>query len=273
MVDLIARHLPHNTPDFFVEPMMGGGSVYLGLRSRGFLRRTYAFLGDANRELVALYGAIRKSPRDVYAGACEYAGELRACDDRKGYYNMVRETYNMDVQAGELPPPGLTLFLRWACYNGVFRISRAGNMNMPPRDKLHQVPMPQLSQLESFSVAIKRDVELLNWDFRRYEDDEDIFIGAGTVVYLDPPYDGPKTFKEYTAAGFTQDDQVDLISLAKTWASRGARVIYSNAATDNILDLLGSHWPQAELIIHDQKEIVACKSDARTPRTEVLAWQ
>lgn len=275
MIDLIASKLPVR-PETFVEPFTGGASVYLGLRARGYLDNdTYCCLGDASRELIAMYQAIRSDAKSVYKEACEYASEIRVSDDRKDYYNTVRDDWNLDVVSGRTPGPGLTLFLRWACYNGVFRISRAGRMNMPARDKLHAIPLPSLAQLEAFAAALEPadKVDLLDWDFRRYEDDEEFFIGPGCAVYLDPPYDGEKGFREYIASGFTAQDQLDLLDLAAKWAERGASVVYSNAATDNLLKWLPQRWPAAEFILHDQKEIVSCKGSDRAPRTEVLAWE
>lgn len=266
-VPLIVDRLPSKFRNY-VEPFLGGGAVFFGMQSQGLLHDKTVILGDVDSDLVALYEAVRDAPAELLMLAEKEAlfiGEHETDRSRKGAYNELRELWNLGCR-----DPHYTFYLRAACYNAVFRVNQKGHMNMPPRDTLHNLALPSLEHLQACSWAL-RDVELLDWHFSQYESDGSVFIGPGTVVYLDPPYDGAGAFRNYVATSFYQDDQIEVLQLAAEWSDRGATVIYSNADTPFIRDALAHYWPTAQIDFIDAVRFVSCKPDTRGVVTEILA--
>jgi DNA adenine methylase len=258
--------LPSDEYHTYVEPFLGGGAAFWRLQEAGHLADKTVILGDADADLVSLYAAVRKNPHALHAEALDerdFIATLPSKSDRKKSYNGLRELWNLGEKK-----LGYQLVLRHACFNGVWRVNQGGAMNTPPRDKLDQLSIPQLPDLLECAQALE-SVELVDWDFREYE--ERCFIGPGTLVYLDPPYDG--SFTGYTPQGFDFDDQADLVKLAAEWAGRGAAVYYTNAATAPIASLLAEHWPTATVEKVEAKRSVSADGSARGPAPEVIAYE
>ena len=268
--NLIARYLPA-TFRVYVEPFVGGGGAFFGLEASGALDGRHAILSDYDADLIALYEAIRTRPKDVLRQATEEAEFIAGYDtepERKAAYNELRQLYNLGEKE-----PGYQLYLRYACYNGVFRMSKTGNMNMPPRDHLDRTPttLPSIHALRDCACALA-EVDLLDWHFSQIESDGSVFVGPGTVVYLDPPFDGAGAFREYTSAGFDCEDQEAVLRLAADWSDRGARVIYSNARTPWVIKAIKRIWPAATITLIDAQRVVSCKGSTRGIVKEVLAY-
>ena len=252
--------------DTYLAVMAGGGGDFFTLQEAGHLEGCTVILNDADVELVQLYTALQTYPHRTHKVAQSevdvVTGQSQASAGR--YYNDVRELWN----AGGQRHQGTQLFLRHAAFNGLFRRNLSGEMNVPPRD-LNRLTIPSLSDLVECAEALK-GVELLDWDFRRIEEDEDLFVGPGTLIYLDPPYDGG--FTEYIAGGFKDQDQHDVVVLAAEWARRGASVVYSNAATPLIRALLSEHWPEATVELTDVRRPVSSDGATRGAVPEVIAY-
>jgi len=249
----------------YIEPFVGAGAAFFGLEAAGLLDDKMVLLGDLDAQLISLYRAVRRSPSGVHRKATEEAMliagvEANTEDERKVTYFALREAYNFGGERG----PGIHLCLRHAAFNGMFRVNAKGEVNITPRDKLDRVHLPLLEDLVESAEALE-NVELLDWNFRQYE--EQAFVGPETLIYLDPPYDGG--FVEYTKWGFSTQDQQALIELACTWSRRGATVVYSNKNSELIQELLARHWPEAVIEEVRARRSVACTGD-RTPAPEVL---
>jgi DNA adenine methylase len=252
--------------DTYAEIFLGGAAAFCALQEAGKLEGKIALLGDADRDLIALYAAIRKNPHKVHEVALverDHIASYRTQRERKKSYNNLRDLWNLGSKK-----PGYQLCLRHACFNGAFRLNKSGGMNMPPRDKLDELALPSVPQLLDFATALE-GAELLDWDFREYA--ERVFIGFGTLVYLDPPYDA--SFDAYTAEGFDDEDQEDLIKQAAEWAGNGAKVVYSNAATELIRDLLSAHWPHATVQEVTAKHVISCDGTQRGDVAELLVHE
>jgi len=268
-VSLVIPYLP---PTFrsYIEPFVGGGGMFFGLEAAGMLCGVDIILSDYDADLIQLYEAVRDDPVQLRAGALEEAVFIAGYEtrpQRKEAYNELRQLYNLGDRL-----PHYQLYLRAACYNGVFRMSKAGNMNMPPRDHLDRLPDSLVSaEALSACAAALKPVDLLDWHFSQIESDGSVFVGPGTVVYLDPPYDGAGGFREYTAEGFSTHDQIEVLQLAAEWTDRGARVIYSNAYTPWTRRAVKKYWPAATVTLIDATRVVSCKASTRGVVKEILA--
>ncbi|MDQ2732958.1 MAG: Dam family site-specific DNA-(adenine-N6)-methyltransferase, partial [Armatimonadota bacterium] len=100
--------------DAFYEPFLGGGSFFLALAP------PQAVLNDDNHDLMEVYRAVREDPEGVINALDEM--QPRVLDAE--YYYHIRAT-----PASELPiqqRAARFIFLNKTCYNGLYRVNRAG---------------------------------------------------------------------------------------------------------------------------------------------------
>jgi site-specific DNA-adenine methylase len=143
-------------------------------------------------------------------------------------------------------------------------------MNTPPRDHLESVRIPTAAEIGAAKEALERCI-LLDWDFRRLEEDDSVFIGPGSIIYCDPPYDGDGSFRQYIAEGFSQRDQHDLIVLLAAWCDRGAFCVTTNANTDFITREIAEFWPAATVVRVEASRSISAHGD-RNSAKEIIAY-
>lgn len=223
----------------YVEPFLGGGAVFFHLWNLRRLDGKDVFLGDADKDLHALYKAIRDDVASVDNGCRALVGACIRSGDARAFYLQQRALWN----AGDRTP-ARHLFLRRNAFNGLWRQNKKGEMNTPW--KKAQATSPGMELYRALSAL--HGTELLDWDFRQYEEDPSFFIGPRTLVYLDPPYLPARStgFTKYLPTDWTERDLVDLLGLARTWHDRRAYVVLSHADTPKFRALREAHWPAAE---------------------------
>jgi DNA adenine methylase len=217
----ILGEIPDRLTGRYFEPFLGAGSVYLALAP------AEAVLSDLNEHLIDTYVAIRDAPDEV---AALVAAHARA--DSPDHYYQVRHEYN----AARASPARAAMFiyLNRAGYNGVFRVNRGGEYNVPYGQK-DRLTVPSQSYLQ-------RMARTLSSAQVRAEGYDVVLEGAehGDLVYLDPPYpplNGTAYFTHYTKERFGDADQRAVAELARSLRDRGCRVLVTNADTALIREL------------------------------------
>jgi DNA adenine methylase len=214
--ELFAR-LPERWARYF-EPFGGGAALFFALSpERGVL-------GDANGDLVRMYRALAS---DVHAVIRKLRSHARA--HSADYYYDARARWN-ERRASWVPATGAAAFiyLNKTCYNGLWRVNRAGGFNVP----VGRYTNPPICVPDALLAAhrILARTELRCGDYRATLHDAE----RGDLVYLDPPYE-PVTatarFTSYTRAAFGRDDQRALAETARHLVARGCHVVLSNSDT------------------------------------------
>lgn len=201
-----------------VEPFCGSLAVSLGLEP------TQALLNDINPHLINFYRWVQ-------------AGVPFTLAMHPEQYHVHRAEFNKLVAAGcgnTLPAAEHFYALNQWCFNGLWRVNKKGEFNVPPR--------PVLRQMAEFDPNEYQET-FNHWMFT-CGDFEKLNLVSTDFVYADPPYDG--TFDGYDAAGFNFRDQERLVY----WlAKHQGPVCMMNAATDRMLQLytdLGFAWTEIE---------------------------
>src|SRR5690606_624802 len=111
----IRSRLP-KTWNKYIEPFIGGGAVFFALQPER------AVIADINKELINLYQAIATDLNGVISWL-----EL--------YRNTEEDFYEARAQDWTKMSPARaaarTIFLNKTCYNGLYRVNRAGRFNVP----------------------------------------------------------------------------------------------------------------------------------------------
>jgi DNA adenine methylase len=213
----------------YFEPFVGGAALFFALRGRPRSKPSKegreAVLSDVNRELVDCYIAVRDHVEAV----------IRALRDHRyesDHYYAVRAW-----KPSELPLPeraARTIFLNKTGYNGLYRVNRSGQFNVP-FGRYTQPLFCDPENLRACSMAL-RGVAIENQDFSAVVK----HAKAGDFVYFDPPYvplSPTSDFTAYIPGGFGESEQRKLAAVFAKLAGRGVHVMLSNSETKLVRDL------------------------------------
>ena len=207
------------------EPFLGGGAVFFNLKSANLIKT--AHLGDRNNELVNCYRAVRDALPDVLLELSKHQQ-----NHSKEYFYHVRslDPINLDpiVQAGR------TIYLNKTCFNGLFRLNKRGQFNVP-LGRYRRPAILDINTLTSASTALKgtnivADHYVSIIDRTQFKD----------FVYMDPPYyptSKTANFTSYTTSAFTELDQRELATTVQNLTNLGVFVMLSNSDTQLIRQL------------------------------------
>jgi DNA adenine methylase len=248
---LLAQLDPHFPRHFrrYLEPFVGGGAVFFHLQPH------QSVLGDSNEELINAYRVIRDTPDDLIASLEQHRYE-------SDYYYEVR---SRDPQSlSDVERASRFIFLNKTCYNGLYRVNKKGQFNVPfgryatpPRifdtDNLRGVSR-LLGTTELVCASYEQTVQ-------RAE--------PGDFVYFDPPYHpltATANFTRYTQIAFTDFDQFWLAQAFRTLSERGVFVMLNNSDTPLV------RWLYKDLRVVEAKANRAINSDPakRKPVVELI---
>lgn len=202
----------------YIEPFVGGGAVFFHLRPNS------ALLSDANSELIELYTVMRDHPKDLYA-----ALERHHISHSSEHYYWAR--------AHRPKTPVLraarTLYLNRTCFNGLYRVNRRGEFNVPIGTKTQVIYEGE--DFSQISAALQK-ADLVCCDF-----EETIAqCSAGDFIFIDPPYTANHNqngFLKYNETIFSWSDQLRLRESVAAAAGRGAAVVVTNADHESVRSL------------------------------------
>lgn len=203
----------------YIEPFVGGGAVFFYLWSCKKLKGP-ALLGDANPELINTYIVVRDCVDQLIVAL----QELAASHSKEFYYHIRTQA----VEPGVLGA-ARTLYLNKTGFNGLYRLNRAGQFNVP-MGRYEKPSICNPDRLKRASVALRR-ASLLVQDFEETMD----ICGPGDFLYLDPPYvplNSTSNFTSYSASGFSEQDQIRLRDAIDRASARGATFLLSNSGSE-----------------------------------------
>lgn len=205
-----------------VELFVGGAAMFFALRPER------ALLGDVNTRLIRTYVGVQTDVNAVIAQLATLSGQ-----HSEEHYYAARERFNKATDLSDVECAALLIYLNKTCFNGLFRMNREGEMNVPIGEQTKPRVL-DVDALRSANAALQ-GVTLVSGDFdvlSRHVDDE-------SFVYLDPPYvaEVRNGFVGYGAAGFSVEDQHWLRDLCRDVSARGARVMLSNSDTELVREL------------------------------------
>lgn len=212
-----AHFLPSNY-ERYIEPFLGGGSVFFHLEPRA------ALLSDTNEELVATYNCIRKDWQRVTERLCEHQEKHGSA-----HYYAVRDNMPSDPvdRAARL------IYLNRTCFNGIYRVNLKGKFNVPKGTKDTVV----FASDDFERVArILMNTELRVGDFQVAVDE----ARRGDFIFADPPYTvrhNLNGFTKYNEKLFSWEDQLRLANALSLAKDRGAMILVTNANHSSVRDL------------------------------------
>lgn len=211
----------------YVEPFVGGGAMlfhmlwtYPNIKS--------AIINDVNPDLTTCYQVVRDKPEELIASLRDIQSEYLALpteESRKDFYLQQRDLFN-SKSTGMIDSTTLFFFLNRTCFNGLYRVNKAGMFNVP----FGRYVSPAICDPETIYAdsELLQKVDVMTGDF------EPTFsrIRGNTFFYLDPPYrplSDTSSFTGYAKEGFNDDEQVRLKLFCDRLDEMGADFMLSNS--------------------------------------------
>lgn len=208
----------------YLEPFLGAGAIYFHLKPMR------ALLGDVNADLVDTYRAIKVDWRALEASLRYRQRRHREDPDTYYYWLRAKMPSNLVQRASRL------IYLNRTCFNGIYRVNRQGEFNVPrgSKDKV----VIESDDFDSKS-KILAGAELVAGDFEGLVDR----ANSGDFVFCDPPYTvrhNYNGFRKYNEVLFSWADQERLAQALMRAALRGVKVVCTNANHQSVRELYKS---------------------------------
>lgn len=178
------RHLANEIISFFpkeievyYEPFCGGCSILYNLLHKDIKINRYV-CSDINNDLISIFNLIKTAPYQLVTDYKYHWNELKSCSNetKQGYYNYLREEYNITRNPSEL------LFLSRTCINGLIRYNKSNEFNSAFHHNRDGINPDKFAKIV-YDWNIKIDnIEFITQSYTDIQSTENDFL------YLDPPY-------------------------------------------------------------------------------------
>jgi DNA adenine methylase len=226
------------------EPFLGSGALFFDLWGRGVLAGHRAYLTDSNTDLIGCCTAVRDDVETVIA--CLEGLERRHRENPEAHYYKVRDRLfnprrENQVSSGSYSPElaAMFIYLNRTGFNGLFRLNARGAFNVPVGRYFNPTICDRWNLRRVATALSSSHVHLGTAGYQAVLET----ARAGDLVYFDPPYaplSATARFTAYTAAGFTNSDQLRLRDIAGALIDRGCQVIISNSTAPVVRELYGA---------------------------------
>jgi len=247
LISEIEKNLPCSAIDTYVEPFVGSGAVLFWVLG-AFLHLERAVVNDINQDLINTYKTIQSTPKELISILeilqNEYHSLENEDDKKKEYYYQKRELFNNRKQS-KTEHSALFIFLNRTCFNGLYRVNRKNEFNVP-MGSYKKPTICDKSNILAVSEALQK-VELLCGDFEQTVN----YTTPNTFFYFDPPYkplSETSSFNSYAKDEFNDGEQIRLKNFCDKLDSLGHHWILSNSDVkgknkeDNFFDDLYSNF-------------------------------
>lgn len=215
ILDQLAPLLPRDVGERrHMEPFVGGGALFFGRDTRN------AVLSDVNHALINAYETVRDDVEALIARL----GSLASNTSEVAYYAH-RDAFNAGT-GSSVERAALFIFLNKTCFNGLYRVNRRGEFNVPAGRYKHPRVL-DADALRAASAALE-GVQLCHGDFAEFC----ATARPGDFVYFDPPYvplSATSSFTSYAQDGFSHEDQERLRDVFRALDRRGCKLMLSNS--------------------------------------------
>jgi len=253
----ITQHFQWKGIKNYIEPFAGalGAALNADIPAEVSIK-----LNDANKELIEFYKAVKENPDEVEKIANEFP------NGKEGYL-FVREKdrdFNWILNSTKFEKAARTIYLNKRCFNGLYRVNKAGHFNVPWNKNLKPAPISIVENKEFIDFLNRSQFSSRDWSFLVAE------AGAGDLIYCDPPYvdlnDSDSTFHGYIG-GFSLSDQINLRDMLVEANRRGAQVVVSNSYCEKTLEIF-KDWEIHEIVARRR---ISRNSSGRILQGEILA--
>jgi len=211
----------------YIEPFVGGGAMlFYMLQTHPNIKS--AIINDINEDLTTCYKVVKQSPDVLVESLKQIQNEyysLQNEDARKQFFLLMRDEFNTK-QLNPIDNTTLFFFLNRTCFNGLYRVNKAGLFNVPfGRYETPTICDPVTIYADS---EILQNVEILTGDYQQTFP----WAEGNTLFYFDPPYrplSNTSSFNDYAKEAFNDLAQQRLKDFCDKVEHAGYKFMLSNS--------------------------------------------
>ena len=231
LIEQIKEQLPNNIQQnkfTYIEPFVGSGAVLFWMLEH-FPNLENAVINDINKDLTNSYDTIKNDVNNLIQilseWEIEYHNFAENQEAKKEYYYEKRTLFNTR-NSDQTTQSALFIFLNRTCFNGLYRVNRKNEFNVP----IGSYKKPQICNTENLLAVseVLRRVEILNGDYSETLE----YANENTFFYFDPPYkplSETSSFNSYAKDEFDDKEQIRLKEFCDTLNEQGHQWILSNS--------------------------------------------
>jgi len=225
----------------YYEPFLGGGAIFFHLQPQK------GCLSDINADLINTYIEVRDNWADLVDILFNYDKK-----HSKEFYYQIRSS----KPRSSLKKAARFIYLNRTCWNGLYRVNKKGEFNVPIGTK-NKVVFDDENFKEISLLLNSMEIETCDFEKTITKAKE------GDFVFIDPPYTVKHNFNgfiKYNENIFSWEDQVRLSVCIKKAITRGVTILLLNADHHSIKML---YKDVGSKILVKRASVIAGNSNAR----------
>ena len=211
----------------YIEPFVGGGAMLFYMLQKHTNIKS-AIINDINPDLTTCYKVVRDNPTELISALKSIQREYYALsteDARKQFFLLMRDEFNTKA-LDPIRNTTLFFFLNRTCFNGLYRVNKAGLFNVP--FGRYETPMICDEKTIYADSVLLENVEILTGDYQQTL----AHAKGNTLFYFDPPYrplTNTSSFNDYTKEAFNDLAQKRLKEFCDQVQKSGYKFMLSNS--------------------------------------------
>ena len=250
----------------YVEPFVGGGAFLFHMLEYHNFKEV--IINDLNAPLMDCYSCFQ-NPKlfiELVSRVNTLEDHYNHCKDKETLYYNFRNEYNDIVKQNTLIASplcaALFIFLNKTCFNGLYRVNKKGEFNVP-WGKKNEIKLYDEKVYKDTAAALSK-VKVSTGDYGFIQN----LKGDDILIYLDPPYmpEKEQSFTSYTANGFSKAEQERLRDVCSLMNKNGVKWIQSNSNSPIIKEL----YKEYNIREVTAPRFVSAKADGRGKVQELI---
>lgn len=216
----------------YIEPFVGSGAVFFWMM-RNFPKINNAVINDVNSDLTQAYESIQNHLNELTSLLFDFEKEYNSLLDepekRSQLYYRKRELFNTR-KSSAVEQSALFIFLNKTCYNGLYRVNKSNEYNVP-QGNYKKPKICNAKNLLAISELLQK-VEILNGDYKETVN----YANERSLFYFDPPYkpiSRSSNFNSYAQNVFGDQEQVELKEFCDLISQQESLWLLSNSDLRN----------------------------------------
>lgn len=230
LLETISSKFPYKSDDEFIyiEPFIGSGAVLFWVLNN-YPNLKKAIINDLNLDLINCYKTIKTDVKNLISileqWQSEYYVFVNNKEAKKEYFYDKRDSFNQKT-SNEIIQTALFIFLNRTCFNGLYRVNKKNQFNVP----MGSYKRPMICNKNNL-LAVNRSlqkVEILHGDFQ----DTINYATKNSLFYFDPPYkplSETSKFNSYASNLFNDEEQKRLKRFCDRLNELNCKWILSNS--------------------------------------------
>lgn len=226
----------------YIEPFFGGGALFFAVRPYNGL------IADSNPEIVNLYRTVASDVEGIIAQLlCHQNTEVE-------FYAIRAQDW---TKLSSVEAAARTIFLNRTCFNGLYRVNKKGQFNVP----FGRYKNPKILDVISLRAAshLLQSTTIICADYKEVLREN---AKSGDFIFLDPPYlpvSEYADFKRYTKEQFYEEDHLELAAEVRRLHDLGCHVILTNSNHP----LVHEQYKQFSIEVVQTKRYISCNGKGR----------